>query len=143
MVPSATGLFKNALQAVDKVPSCSSRSSALVACALQRRLARLGRLGCFVESDPFVVKSGAVQPLDKASLCRFVSDQVLSSVQALGKAAVAAYGQKLLSAKPSGVLLGDQALLPKFDAAARRFSNWRGRLPPGGAVQVCCGRAPV
>ena len=37
MVPSATGLFKNALQAVDKVPSCSSRSSALAACALHRR----------------------------------------------------------------------------------------------------------
>ena len=80
----------------------------------------------------------SVQPLDKAALCRFVSDQVLSSVQALGKAAVAAYVQKVLSGKPSGALLGDQALLPKFDAVARRLGNSssRGRLPPGGAAQV-------
>ena len=61
---------------------------------------------------------------------------ILSSVQALDKAAAAAHVQKLLSCKPSGVLLGDQALLPKFDAVTRRFSYWRGRVPPGGAVQV-------
>ena len=50
-------------------------------------------------------------------------DEILSSVQAVDKAAVAAYVQKLLSGKPSGVLLGDQALLPKFDAVSRRFGN--------------------
>ena len=48
---------------------------------------------------------------------------ILSSVQAVGKAAVVAYVQKLLSGKPSGVLLGDQALLPKFDAVTRRLGH--------------------
>ena len=56
-------------------------------------------------------------------VCVGFCDRILSPAQALDKAVVAAYVQKLPSGKPSGVLLGDQALLLKLDAVARRFGN--------------------
>lgn len=43
-------------------------------------------------------------------------------VQGMDVAAVKAFAEKLVSSKPSGVLVGDQAVMPKFDQISRRFS---------------------
>eukprot|EP00892_Ulva_mutabilis_P005865 jgi/Ulvmu1/3650/UM017_0064.1 len=45
-----------------------------------------------------------------------------SQLDAIDVGAVKAFAQKLLSSKPSGVLVGDQAVMPKFDQISRRFS---------------------
>lgn len=43
-------------------------------------------------------------------------------MQAIDVAAVKEFAQSLLASKPSGVLVGDQAVMPKFDQVSRRFS---------------------
>lgn len=43
-------------------------------------------------------------------------------MQAVDVAAVKKFAESLLSSKPSGVLVGDQAVMPKFDQISRRFS---------------------
>jgi hypothetical protein len=43
-------------------------------------------------------------------------------LQAVDAAAIKAFAQKLVSGKPSGVLVGDQAVMPKFDTVASRFA---------------------
>lgn len=43
------------------------------------------------------------------------------SVQAITASDVKEFMKKLLASKPSGVLLGDQTVMPKFDAVKQRF----------------------
>lgn len=42
-------------------------------------------------------------------------------VQAITADDVKSYMKKLLATKPSGVLLGDQSVMPKFDSVKTRF----------------------
>jgi hypothetical protein len=42
-------------------------------------------------------------------------------VQAVDAAKVKVYVDKLMSSKPCGMLLGDQASMPKFESIAARF----------------------
>ena len=44
-------------------------------------------------------------------------------MQAVDAAAVQKYVSKLLEGKASGVLIGDQSIMPKFDSVARRFGK--------------------
>lgn len=44
-------------------------------------------------------------------------------LQAIDAAAIKAFAQKLLSGKASGVLVGDQAVMPKFDTVSSRFGS--------------------
>lgn len=46
----------------------------------------------------------------------------IALLQGIDAAAIKAFAQKLLSGKPSGVLVGDQAVMPKFDTISSRFS---------------------
>lgn len=45
-----------------------------------------------------------------------------ADLAAVDVAAVKKFAESLLSSKPSGVLVGDQAVMPKFDQISRRFS---------------------
>lgn len=47
----------------------------------------------------------------------------LALLQAIDAAAIKAYAQKLLSGKASGVLVGDQSVMPKFDTVSSRFGS--------------------
>ena len=49
--------------------------------------------------------------------------QCLDVLQAIDAAAIKAFAQKLLSGKASGVLVGDQAVMPKFDTVSSRFGS--------------------
>jgi hypothetical protein len=44
-------------------------------------------------------------------------------MQAIDTSAVQKFCSRLLSGKPSGVLIGDQTIMPKFDAVERRFNK--------------------